>query len=273
MNKNELKQQVFPRVEKVWHRLFLEERPSIGLSFFRMAVALTTGLHVIPSFFHLEDTFFITAFKTCNYSFFPVAVVDLIQKSPDWLVLYFVMVFCLSCFFLLIGFFSQASCIVMTFTCYYFYALNAFAFGTLSWDILLVTLFLMCLMPYHGDYFSVDCLMQEDIESYKTKRPFFLQRLLQIQVASTFFYTALYKITAQGDWLTGNPLYHLMNYPPAGVTKLFLLKDFLANQPQICYLIGVFIVITELSMPYLLFNPKTRRSGIYLGFIFHIALL
>ena len=56
---------------KLWNRLFLEERPSIGLSFFRIVVALTVGFHVIPSFFHLEDTFFHTAFKTANGLFFP----------------------------------------------------------------------------------------------------------------------------------------------------------------------------------------------------------
>ncbi|OGX07269.1 MAG: hypothetical protein A2Z88_06265 [Omnitrophica WOR_2 bacterium GWA2_47_8] len=176
-------------------------------------------------------------------------------------------------FFFLIGLFSQVSCILMTLCCYYFYALNAFHIGTLSWDILLVTLFLMCVTPYHGDYFSVDCLRQGDLKAYRKERPFFLQRLLQMQIAFTFFYTGLYKISSQGNWLWDNPIYYLMNYPPEGVTKLFLLRDFFASRPVWCYWTGVLIVVVELLMPILLFNRKTRMSAIYLGIFFHIVLI
>ena len=258
---------------KLWNRLFLEERPSISLSFFRIAAALTTGFHVIPSFFHLDDTFFHTAFKTANPAFFPYQIIELVQKSSDGLVLGFVVLFYLSWLFVLVGLFSQVSCIVLTVCCYYFYALNAFAVGALSWDILLVTLFLMCLTPYPGDYFSLDCLRRGDPRGYQRRRPFFLQRLLQLQIASTYFYTALIKITARGNWLNDNPIYYLMNYPAEGVTKQFLLKDFLAHQPQLCYGLGILIVCTELALPFLLFYPRTRISAIYLGFVFHLTLL
>ena len=260
---------------KLWKRLFLEERPSISLSFFRMVVALTTGLHLIPTFFHLDDNYFATtALKTVNLSFFPSWFITWVQKSPDGLVVFFVILFCASCFFMLIGLFSQLSCIVMTLCCYYFYALNDFAIGhILTWDILMVTLFLMCISPYPGDYFSVDALRRNDPQSYKKRRPYFHQRLLQFQIAFTYFYTALYKITASGNWLTDNPFYYLMNYPSPGVTKHFLLKEFLAVHPGICYVSGIFIVGTELLLPFLLFYPRTRLSAIYLGFIFHVSLL
>src|SRR3989338_7146920 len=132
-------------IKKIWQLLFLEERPSIGLSFFRLAAAWTVGLHVIPSFFHLDDNYLSTAFKTVNLNFFTPGFVALVQKSPDSVVYLFVAVFCASWFFFFIGLFSQVSCLVMTLSCYYFYALNSFHIGTLSWDILLVTLFLMCL--------------------------------------------------------------------------------------------------------------------------------
>ncbi len=260
-------------MSSIWHRLFLEERPSIGLSFFRIAVALTTGFHVIPSFIPIGDNYFSTAFKTLNYTFFTPQVLDWVQKSPDGVVLFFVFFFCFFWFLFLIGLFTHISCILMTLGCYYFYALNSFHIGTLSWDILLVTLFLMCLTPYPGDYFSVDCLRKGDPGAYKTKRPFFLQRLLQLQIACTFFYTALYKVTAQGNWIKDNPMYYLMNYPPEGVTKLVLYKEFLAGQPQLCYALGIFIFTMEFALPFLLFIPRTRVPAIILGFIFHIFLI
>jgi len=260
-------------IKNFWNRLFLEERPSISLGLFRIAAALTTAFHVIPSLLHLPDNYFSTAFKTYNPSFFTIEVLQLVQKSPDWLVVVFVWIFCVSCFSFLIGFLSQLSCIVMTLACYYFYALNALHVGTLSWDILLVTLFLMCITGYHGDYFSVDCVRKRDEQSYKKQRPFFVQRLLQLQIGFTFFYTALYKVTAQGNWLTHNPIYSLMNYPTTGVVKTFILKDFLYDQPQLCFAIGVLIVTLELLMIFLLFYHRTRIAAIYLGCFFHVLLI
>ena len=56
---------------RFWHRAFLQERSAMGLSFFRIFVALTVGLHVIPSFFHMDDNYLSTAFKELNPSSFP----------------------------------------------------------------------------------------------------------------------------------------------------------------------------------------------------------
>lgn len=260
-------------MSRIWNRLFLEERPSIGFSFFRIFVALTTGFHVIPSFFHMDDNYFSTAFKEFNGNFFTVGVLELVQKSPDSLVLFFAILFWASFITFLIGLCSQISCIVMTACCYYFYALNSYPIGTLSWDILLVTLFLMCVTPYHGDYFSIDSLFSKSTEPFKRRRPFFLQRLLQLQIASTFFYTALYKTTAQGNWLTDNPIYYLMTAPASGVVKHFLLKEWMATQPGLCYAAGILIVAVEFLMPFLLFYPRTRTSAIYAGIFFHILLI
>src|SRR3989338_1545073 len=224
---------MFKSIYKFWNNLFLVERPSIMLSFFRMAVALTTACHVIPSLIHLDENYFSTAFKTLNSSFFTVEVLRFVQESPQWLILSFVWLFYISVFFFFIGLFSQLSCILMTASCYFFYALNSFHVGTLSWDILLVTLFLMCVTPYHGDYFSVDCLWKGDEEAYKRKRPYFLQRLLQMQIGFTYFYTALVKITAEGNWIYDKPIYYIMNYPPEGTTKTFILRDFLRVSPDL----------------------------------------
>lgn len=257
---------------KLWNRLFLEERPSIGLSFFRIAAALSAGFHVIPSFFCLSDNYLKTAFKVLNHNFFPEAFLAWVQKSPDPLVVFFVVVFCAAWFFFLIGFFSQISCIAMTLAAYYFYALNSYAIGTLSWDILLVTLFLMCLTPYHGDYFSLDSLFFGNPDASRRCRPFFIQSLLQMQVAFTYFYTGLNKVTGSGNWLSDNPIYYLMNYPFEGVMKTFLIKNMLAVQPEICYAIGVAVVWMELLMPVLLVWRRTRLAAIYLGALFQLVI-
>ncbi len=257
----------------LWERLFLEYRPSLGLAFFRIAVAVTVGFHVLPSFFHLEDNYLSPAYKTVNLSFFTPGVIDLVQQSPNWLVCAFVLAFCLMWFCFLIGLFAQMSCILMTACCYYFYALNCFHIGTLSWDILLVTLFLMCISPYHGDYFSIDALRSGDVNIYRRKRPFFIQRLLQMQIAATYFYTALYKITGGGNWLTDNPIYYLLNYPPEGVTKQFIGREFFASQPQLCYWSGILIVVIEIALPFLLFIPRTRLFAIGAGCFFHVVLI
>ena len=260
-------------MRKFWNQLFLGYRSSLSISLFRIAVAFTVGFHVIPSFFQLQDNYLSTAFKEVNLSFFTPSIIHWVQQSPDWLVYFFVAFFLLYWFFFLIGFYSRVSCILMMVGCYYFYALNSFHIGTLSWDILLVTLFLMCVTNYHGDYFSLDALRQNNIFAYKKKRPFFIQRLLQMQIASNYFYTGLYKITAQGNWLTDNPLYYLWNYPPEGVTKQFPFREVFASWPELCYWMGVGIVSMELLAPILLFLPRTRLFAIGAGFFFHILLI
>jgi predicted DCC family thiol-disulfide oxidoreductase YuxK len=261
-------------MRKIWHQLFLMERPSIGLAFFRIFVALGVGAHLIPAFFHLPDTFFVTAFKTYNTQFFPIWFIEWVQQSPDGLVLVLVWVFLISWMMFLLGWFTQISGWVMMGCCYYFYALNTFALAeSLAWDILLVTLFLMICTPYPGDYFSIDCLRRQDQMAYRRQRPFFIQRLLQMQIGFVYFYTALYKVTAEGNWITDNPIYYLLNYPHEGVTKYFMLRDFMAARPEWCYALGIFIVVMEMAMIFLLFIPRTRVSGIYWGVIFHIMLM
>ncbi|MBI3088549.1 MAG: DUF393 domain-containing protein [Candidatus Omnitrophica bacterium] len=161
----------------------------------------------------------------------------------------------------------------MTVACYYFYALNSLHIGTLSFDILLVTLSLMWITSCHGDWLSVDSLLRGDLLAYKRPRPFFIQRLLQLQIAWTFFYTALSKITASGNWLTDNPYYYLMRYPELGVVKQFPFREFLAQQPQLCYAIGLGIIAAEFSLPFLWFIRKTRPAALTLGIFFHFLLL
>ncbi len=259
-------------IKSIWSRLFLEERSSMSLSVFRMAVAFTVFAHVFPSLMHPHDNYLPTAFREFNASIFPVYILEWVIQSPAWVIYLFTGLFCLFSFCFFVGFLSQFSAIATMICCYYFYALNSFHVGTLSWDILLVTLFLMCLVPYHGDYFSVDSFLKGR-EGWRRKRPYFLQRLLQVQIAFTFFYTALWKIYPKGNWLQDNPIHYLMNMPPPGVTKWFLLRDVLRDKPEICYWIGVGVIVAEFLMLFLLFIRRTRSSAIYAGIFFHIVLI
>lgn len=260
-------------ISKIWNQLWLEERSSLSMSLFRIVVALTTMSVLVPSLIHLEELYYKGSFRTLNGNFFPVWFLDIIQKSPDSIVLAAAILFYVSAIFLLAGFLSQVSCIIMTMCCYYFYALNSFHVGTLSWDILLVTLVLMCVSRYHGDYFSVDALFSKSEQPWNKKRPFFVQRLLQMQLAFTFFYTALAKSTAQGNWITDNPLYYVLNYPSQGVTKDFMLRDFIRSMPHLIYYSGILILVIEFFMIFLLFNRKTRLAAIYLGIAFQTLLV
>lgn len=261
------------KLRTLWHQWFLVERPSLELSLFRIAIAITVGCHMIPSFLHLNDNYLSTAFKEKNFSFFPVWALRLVEQSPDGVVYGFVWLFAISWFCFLIGFRSQLSCILLGFACYYFYALNSLHIGTLSFDILLVTLSLMYVTGYHGDWLSVDSVLRGDGLAYKRLRPFFVQRLLQLQMAWTFWYTALSKISAGGNWLTDNPYYYLMHYPPLGVVREFPFRMFLGQHPDLCYAIGLGIITMEFSLPFLWFIRKTRPVSLALGLFFHVLLL
>jgi predicted DCC family thiol-disulfide oxidoreductase YuxK len=262
-----------PAETSLWSRLFLAERPSIGLSLFRFAVAFTTGAHILPTLLHLDDNYLSTAFKETNLSFFTPGVIALVAQSPDALVVTMAALFMVSLLCFAAGLFSQSACLVMTACCYYFYALNSLHIGTLSFDILLVTLVLMCVTGYHGDTFSLDALRRGDPDAYHRKRPFFIQRLLQFQIASTFFYTGLCKWAPNGNWLTENPVYTLLNSSPESVVKHFPLREFFARSPELCYFVGVFILASEMAMPLLLFIRRTRVWAIVYGILFHLMLL
>jgi predicted DCC family thiol-disulfide oxidoreductase YuxK len=227
---------------------------------------------MIPSFFEMADNYLSTAFKTQNYSFFPAWMLRLAAASPDWIVWAFTALFFVSWAAFALGLFSQASCILMTATCYYFYALNNCHIGTLSFDILLVTLFLMCLTSYHGDFLSLDSVRRGKTAWYKRLRPFFIQRLLQLQLAWTFFYTALSKMTAGGNWLTDNPYYYLMHYPSIGVVRNFPLRAWLGQYPTLCYTLGLILLAFELALPALWFIRRTRPHAIALGIAFQVML-
>lgn len=256
-----------------WHRAFLEERPSLGLCLFRPFVAFTVGAHVIPTLLHMQDNYLASAFREKNPSFFTPEVLLLIDQSPDWLVRVMAALFYVSLSFFALGLFSQVSCTVMTLSLYYFYALNSLHIGTLSFDILLVTLFLMCVTGYHGDSLSLDALRRKKPFVNDTPRPFFVQRLLQLQIAATYFYTGLCKFPPQGNWLTQNPIHYLLNSTPESVVKEFPLRSFFAQSPDLCYLIGLSVMAMELSLPFLWFLRRTRLVAILIGFAFHILLL
>ncbi|MBI3996731.1 MAG: DUF393 domain-containing protein [Candidatus Omnitrophica bacterium] len=257
---------------QLWERAFLDKRPSLGLGLFRIAVAWTVGCHMMPSFLHMDDNYLSTAFKTQNAFFFPMWMLQLVARSPDWVVWGFVVLFCVSLVTFALGWRSQRSCILMTCSCYYFYALNNYHIGTLSFDILLVTLFLMCATGFHGDFFSVDSLRRGKDGSHKRLQPFFIQRLLQLQLVWTFWYTALSKITAGGTWLTDNPYYYLMRYPAIGVVRNFPGRAFLAQHPAVCYELGIACIVMEFLMPILWLIPRTRIIGIPLGIAFQLML-
>ena len=257
---------------RLWHRAFLERRPSLSLGLFRLAVAFTVGAHVIPSFFQMEDNYLSTAFKTQNPSFFPLPILRLVAESPDGVVWAFVILFHLSLAAFTLGLYAHVSCLLLTLSCYYFYALNNYHIGTLSFDILLVTLFLMCVTGYHGDFLSLDTLRRGRARAYKRLRPFFIQRLLQLQLAWTFWYTALSKVTAGGNWLTDNPYYYLMHDPPIGVVRDFPLRAWLGQHPALCHQLGVVLLAFEAAVPFLWFIPRTRPLGLALGIAFQLML-
>ena len=261
------------RLERWWEAAFLEERPSVSLSLFRLAVAATVGLHVIPTLLQMKDNYLGTAFREYNPVFFPIPLLAWVDQRSDAFVWAAAAVFLAGWLGFLIGLATPLSGAVMTAACYFFYARNSLHIGTLSWDILLVTVFLMLVTPYPGDSFSVDSLLRGDPDPYLKRRPFFLQRLLQLQIASTYFYTGLNKIAAGGNWLTDNPYYYLMNDPPEGVIKDFIGRSLLAAHPTLCYGIGLGVVAIELTLWVWLFSRRTRPYAIAVAIGFHFLLL
>lgn len=260
-------------LKRRWEVWFLEGRPSVSLSLFRIALAAAIGLHVFPTLLQMQDNYLHTAFREYNPSFFPIPILAWADQNSDAFIWFMAGLFTLSWLAYLAGLWTRISALLMALGCYYFYARNSLHIGTLSWDIMLVTLFLALVTDYAGDSFSFDSFQRGDPEPFRRRRPFFTQRLLQLQIASTFFYTGLCKWTAEGNWLTDNPYYYLMNNPPTGVMKDFPLRQFLAGQPGLCYAIGITLICFEMTLWLWLFWRKTRPYAVAAAIVFHFLLL
>ncbi|MBI4062950.1 MAG: DUF393 domain-containing protein [Elusimicrobia bacterium] len=258
---------------KSWHTWFLEERPSVSLALFRFAVAWTAAFHVIPTFFEMGDNYLSTAFREYNASFFTVQVLERVAQNPDWIVWAMAGVFVLSLVFYFIGFLTPFSGAALYLSCLYFYARNSLHIGTLSWDMYLVVFFLTLCAVYPGDSFSVDSLIRGDPEPWNRKRPFFQQRLLQMVIASFFFYTALWKIWPQGNWVTDHPYFYLMHYPDIGVMKQFPGRSLLARHLWLSEAVEYLILFFEFTLPVWLFWKRTRIFAILLAGFFHVLLV
>ncbi|MBI2071057.1 MAG: DUF393 domain-containing protein [Elusimicrobia bacterium] len=260
-------------LSRAWDSLFLEERSSLSLSLFRMAVAWTVGFHVLPTFFEMGDNYLSVSFREYNASFFPIPVLEWVAKHPDWVVWAMAGAFVVSLVFFFIGFLTPASGAILYLSSYYFYARNSLHIGTLSWDMFLVVFFLVFWCPYLGDSFSIDSLIRGDPEPWRKKRPFHIQRLLQMVLASFYFYTALWKCWPQGNWLSDQPYYYLMHYPDGGVMKQFPGRSLLAASPVLCDWLEGAILAFEFTSPLWLFWKKTRVFAILAWIFFHIMLV
>ncbi|MBI4368852.1 MAG: DUF393 domain-containing protein [Elusimicrobia bacterium] len=256
-----------------WGKLFLAERPSVSLGLFRVAVAITVGLHVFPTLLEMPDNYFSGSFREWNLNFFTLSAVQWVAGHSDRAVWAMAAIFTISWFGFLAGFLTQLSGLLMLSGCYYFYARNSMHIGTLSFDIMLVTLSLVVATNYFGDCVSLDSLIRGDPKPWERRRPYFIQRLPQLQVASTFFYTGLCKWTSEGNWLTGNAYYFLLNTPPEGVVKQFPGRGFLMESPQLCWAIGVGVIVFEMTLWFWLLWRRTRLWAILAACFFHVLLL
>ncbi len=252
-----------------WNRFFLEEGPSVFLSFFRITTGLSAAVHVIPTLLKLDENYFSTAFRTKNIYFFPPAFIEWVRQSPDPLVVCLAVLFVISALFFTVGLFSQGSCLALTALCFYFYALNSLQIGTLEFEALLSVLCLLCVVPYHGDYFSLDAALGLNRNAGKP-RPVFIQRLLQLQLGFVTFYAGLHKITGDGNWLTANPIQLLLSQEiSTGIFRNFPMRSWLASNTSFCRALGLFVVMFELSFIFLLACRKTRKTAIVAGLIFY----
>jgi len=62
---------------QIFKKLFFIERSSISISLFRIVVAMTMGLYLLPSFCHPADNYLSTAFREYN----PIKYVN--QKTTN----------------------------------------------------------------------------------------------------------------------------------------------------------------------------------------------
>jgi hypothetical protein len=92
-------------------------------------------------------------------------------------------------------------------------------------------------------------------------------RLIQVQIAILYVFAAISKLS-YGDWLNGSYLFHMLNNPNYSYYNMHWLQNF----PIVVDLMTYFVLFTELSAIFFLFNKKTRWFSLLCLFLLHFGI-
>lgn len=169
------------------------------------------------------------------------------------------------CLFTIFGLFSRLSSLLLFLSALLLYFRNPFmVYGA---DSVFIVSFFWVLFLKSGHRVSLDKIIRGKNNSWSKDIPLWPVKVIQIQIALTYFLAGLAKIH-NNDWLHGTAVYYALNYKP------FVWKGALqiAQHKTFTLFLNYFSILAEISFPFLVFRKNLRWVAIGGVFIMHLGI-
>ena len=91
---------------------------------------------------------------------------------------------------------------------------------------------------------------------------------IMLQVCIIYLFAGLHKL--QGEvWTNGTALYYILNSEDFSA---YAINEYITRLPIIVYFLTWFTIVFQLSFPFLVWLPKTRKALLILGILLHIGI-
>lgn len=257
------------RFLQIWERVFFEEYNPSSLLIFRIFLGVSIGVYLILEFPNWERFY-------SSFGMLSLNEPNLIQPSLDkfslfhWAegkipitVLWWIGFIGSICF--TAGLFTRASNFILYLILSSMSLRNPVIQG--GYDLVFRLLLFYSLFTPLNYYFSIDNLFK------KTKKKFPLIwpiRLMQLNIASIYILTALYKILADKSWINGDVIFWVITnfyWSKFPFPELFYMWNGILSK-----FFTYFTLFIELAFPFLIWFKKTRFIILILITIFHILI-
>jgi hypothetical protein len=252
-------------------KFFFEEKPTEGISFFRVIWISIIFFYYLIDGHNISDFYGPHALISLDtvreqFPYFHANIFHLSNGSYEFTYsLYIFYGIALICSFL--GFYTKTSLVAVLFCMVSFHQRNIWALS--SSEVLMRTMTILLIFTPCGNSFSVDSIIGKYFKKSKKKRNASVWglRLIQIQLSVVYIWTAWHKL--KGDtWFDGTAVYYatridnLTNFPlPYLLDSMTFLK--LATW-------GTLLI--EFSLGILIWFKEFRIFLIIIGIIFHLSI-
>jgi hypothetical protein len=257
----------------VYHldKFFFEEKPTEGISFFRIIWMVIILINYIFDFQNLSDIYgpdALISLETVKdqFPFFHANLFHLSDGSHRFVIgLYFF--YGIVIVSSLIGFYTRPSLVAVLICMVSFHQRNIWTLS--SSEVLIRIITILLIFTPCGHSFSLDSVIGKIFKKFKKKRnsPVWGQRLIQIQLSVVYLWTAWHKLKGE-TWFEGTAIYY--------ATRIENLTNF-----TIPYVLDSLIFIKlmtwgtlllEFSLGILIWFKEFRKPLIFIGVIFHLGI-
>jgi hypothetical protein len=261
----------FKSLQQSVNTFFFEERPVEGIALFRiiwvglLAAYFLFDMHNVTDFYGPHALFSMETVLQ-QFPYIHASLFQILNNSYEtvyWLML----VYGISIFTSLIGFYTRSSLVVMLLCMVSFHQRNIWLLSSAELLVRVITIYLVCSPCGHA--LSVDSLLSRKYRWMKKPRTWapWALRLIQIQLSVVYVWTVWHKLKGE-DWSNGTALYYATRLEDMTNFPVPFLLDWLPFIQAMTW--GTLLV--ELALGIMIWFKEFRRPVILIGIVFHLGI-